>query len=218
MEAIDEVNRMYPYSILLMDRGFASENILSFLVSRGIRFIVRLRRGTSIMVGEQRLLLECMEPGKIVVCRNALYGGKVRVHIVGYRRSAVEETIWLALSDGVNINSSVKVYLKRFHVENAFRDLKSGFMLEKVMLRDVRILQRFLALLFMAYIISFMAGVLMRERFFSSSGRYGRFGPLFLFFNFFRLLPLRDRTLPLSLLPEQFHGPHLDGVQFFVRR
>ncbi len=36
-----------------------------------------------------------MEPGKIVVYRNALYRGKVRVHIVGYRRSAVEETIWL---------------------------------------------------------------------------------------------------------------------------
>ncbi len=34
------------YSILLMDRGFASENIL--------RFIVRLRRGTSMMVAWNR--------------------------------------------------------------------------------------------------------------------------------------------------------------------
>ncbi len=68
----------------------------------------------------------------MVIYRNALYHREVRVHTAGYRRSVAEETIWLAASDGVNLTSYVRVYLKsRFH-------------LYKVLLQNVRILERHL--------------------------------------------------------------------------
>ncbi len=95
-----------------------------------MRFIVRLRRSTSIVVGEQRIILDCLEPESMVIYRNALYHGEVRVHTAGYRRSFAKETIWLAASDGVNLASYVRAYLKsRFH-------------LHRVLFRNVHILER----------------------------------------------------------------------------
>ncbi len=81
-----------------------------------MRFIVRLRRSTSIVVGEQITIFD-------------LYG-EIRVHIAGYRRSFAKETIWFAVSDGVNLTSYVRAYLKsRFH-------------LHRVLFRNVHILER----------------------------------------------------------------------------
>ena len=37
------------------------------------------------VVGEQRIILGDIEPGKMEIYENALYRGKLRVHIVGYR-------------------------------------------------------------------------------------------------------------------------------------
>ncbi len=97
-----------------------------------MRFIVRLRRSTSIVVGEQRIILDCLEPESMVIYRNTLYHREVRVHIAGYRRSFAKETIWLAVSDRVNLTSHVRAYLKsRFH-------------LHRVLLRNVRVLERVL--------------------------------------------------------------------------
>ena len=67
-----------PDSILILDRGFASQNIISFLLSKELKFVVRLRHGTSIVAGD-------IEPGKMEIYENALYRGKLKVHIVGYR-------------------------------------------------------------------------------------------------------------------------------------
>ena len=49
-------NQMYPDSVLILDRGFASQKVFSFLLSKGLKFVVRLRHGTSIMAEEQRII------------------------------------------------------------------------------------------------------------------------------------------------------------------
>ncbi len=40
---------------------------------------MRLRRNVSLIVGEQRIILDCLESESMVIYRNVLYRGKVRV-------------------------------------------------------------------------------------------------------------------------------------------
>ena len=70
-----------------------------------------------------------IEPGKMEIYENALYRGKLRVHIVGYRPSITRETMWFAISDGVD------VYYERFYIEHGFKDLKGRFNLHRVMIQ-----------------------------------------------------------------------------------
>ncbi len=70
---------------------------------------MKLKRNAYIIVGEQRIILDCLEPESMVIYRNAFYPGKFRVHIEGYRRFVAEETIWPAVNDEVNLALSRKV-------------------------------------------------------------------------------------------------------------
>ncbi len=56
--------------------------------------------------------------------------------------------MWFAISDGVN------VYYKRFYIEHGFKDLKGRFNLHRAMIRSTRILERLIALIFIAYILT----------------------------------------------------------------
>ncbi len=74
------------------------------------------------------------------IYEKALYRGKLRVHIVGYRPSITLETMWFVISDGVD------VYYKRFYIEHGFKDLKFRFNFHMAMVRSIRILERLIAL------------------------------------------------------------------------
>ncbi len=105
-----------------------------------------------------------IEPGKMEIYENALYRGKLRVHIVGYRPSITRETMWFAISDGVD------VYYKRFYIEHGFKDLKGRFNLHRAMIRSTRILEKLIALIFIAYILTLVAGSFIRESGFIKRG------------------------------------------------
>jgi hypothetical protein len=222
MEAIEEIHNLYPNSIIILDRGFASQNIIGFLLSRGLKFIIRINQGTSITVGEQKIILGEIEPGKMEIYRSALYVGKLRVHIVGYRPSITRETMWFAVSDGVDVHSAVDVYYERFYIEHGFKDLKSRFNLHRAMIRSVRILERLIALILIAYILALVAGSFIREKGFIPKRYASRYSSVSVFYRFSHWVPPDKRQLLLQSILSffqnlpSFNNPH--DVQFHVRK
>ncbi len=150
------------------------------------------------------------------IYENALYRGKLRVHIVGYRPSITRETMWFAISDGVN------VYYKRFYIEHGFKDLKGRFNLHRAMIRSTRILERLIALIFIAYILTLVAGSFIRESGFISKRYTNRYSAVSVFFRLsHRVPPDKLRVLLngiLSFFQNLASFNHSHYVQFHVRR
>ncbi len=144
------------------------------------------------------------------------YRGKLRVHIVGYRPSITRETMWFAISDGVN------VYYDRFYIEHGFKDLKGRFNLHRAMIRSTRILERLIALIFIAYILTLIAGSFIRESGFISKRYANRYSAVSVFFRLSHRVPPDKRQVLLDGILSFFQNletiNHSHYVQFHVRR
>ncbi len=156
------------------------------------------------------------------IYENALYRGKLRVHIVGYRPSITRETMWFAISDGVDVHSAVDVYYKRFYIEHGFKDLKGRFNLHRAIIRSTRILERLIALIFIAYILSLVAGSFIRESGFISKRYANKYSAVSVFFRLSHRVPPDKRQVLLDGILSFFQNlatiNHSHYVQFHVRR
>ncbi len=124
--------------------------------------------------------------------------------------------MWFVISDGVD------VYYKRFYIEHGFKDLKFRFNFHMAMVRSIRILERLIAFIFIAYILTLVAGSFIRESGFISKRYANRYSAVSVFFRLSHRVPPDKRRVLLDGILSFFQNPatinHSHYVQFHVRR
>jgi hypothetical protein len=80
------------------------------------------------------------------------YRGKVFVNLVGIWYKGFSEPMWVMTN--LDAQQALAIYLQRMKIEEAFRDVKWFFGLEKLMNKSRLQMEKMLALLLIAYTIS----------------------------------------------------------------
>lgn len=142
---IDIYNMLKPYGfevVLLADRGFRSVDLFKFIDEKlGWKYCIRCNKDTHISIEGNRKVkkLEDIQPfkNKVKHFRNIKLTLKKYQCNISICKDIDADDIWF-IAHNLDNNQSIREYKKRFDIEEAFRDIKSGgFNLEDTWTHDL---------------------------------------------------------------------------------
>lgn len=145
---------------LVGDREFIGKDWFSFLLEEQVPFVMRLRENFYVEKGGKRRMLKDqfarLAKGKVAQHRRAFKLWGLQVHLTAAR---LEEE-WLFLASPPYCLKALDYYKQRWEIETLFKALKTqGFNLEDTHLSSAQKLERLLALLAIAFVWCYKAGV-----------------------------------------------------------
>jgi hypothetical protein len=151
--------------LILADAGFGQTELLRWLQQRQFAFVIRLRPNTLVHYrGRTRPLgdFDTIE-GAPILLSNVEYRGKHPV-VINIVVSRLGDSLWYLGTTFTSARQAVACYRKRFWIEEMFRDFKSTLGLRKARVKDENRLARLLLGLQIAYLILFIVGVKVPQR------------------------------------------------------
>ena len=179
---------------LVLDREFSYLELLENLVTENVNFVIRLNTKVSIFDQEGKPIVLSVSKGETRILNKVFYKGKVFVNLVGIWHKGFSEPMWIMTN--LDAQQAYSIYFQRMKIEEAFRDLKRFFGLEKLMNKHRDQMEKMLALLLIAYTISLWLGEALRTSIFPENSRkYSLYSGIFVFLK-----------LKLCLSPPQFNA------------
>jgi predicted XRE-type DNA-binding protein len=148
--------------LLLGDRGFDSAEFVVFLLQRGVQFVLRFARSVSVRRSEDIDFVAVsdlpLKVGEVLDYGTVLYtkGSSVPVRLVRTWADGQSQEWNLITNIGTNAVAKliIKLYGRRFTIEELFRDLKGGgWLLEKTRVRFEESMDRLILVLALAHIL-----------------------------------------------------------------
>jgi len=137
---------------LVLDREFSYQELLENLVAEQVNFVIRLNTKASLFDQESHPIVLNVLKGETRIVNKVFYRGKVFVNLVGIWYKGFSEPMWGMTN--LDAQQALAIYLQRMKIEEAFRDVKWFFGLEKLMNKSRLQMEKMLALLLIAYTIS----------------------------------------------------------------
>lgn len=177
---------------LVLDREFSYLELLENLVVEKLNFVIRLKVGPNFCDGEGQPAVLSVSKGEIRVMNKLFYKGKVFVNVVGIWQPGFAEPMWLMTN--LKAEDGLAIYLQRMKIEEAFRDMKNLLGLQKLMNKHQDQMEKMIALLLIAFVISLWLGEVIRAGLFPlGSPKHALYSGVFV------LLKLK-----LNISPQQF--------------
>lgn len=166
-KAIQEIQQLIGPRPIVFDREFSYRELLSSLVDEDVHFVIRLNMGANPPLfyydaeRKQRLRLLVAPINKPKIYRQVYYMGEVCLNVVGIWRYGFKEPMWIITN--MDPETGLKLYFQRMKIEICFRDLKSLLHIHKVMHKSQLYLNKMLAMVMLAYVITLFVGEAIRD-------------------------------------------------------
>jgi hypothetical protein len=156
---------------LILDREFSYFNLLEYLISAGIHFVIRLKMGSNPpkFYNEEGKEVELsIGRGGRVIHRGLLYKGKVRVNVIGVWEAGQAEPLWV-MTD-LEPEEGLEYYRERMKIEESYRDLKSLMGIGRVMSKRRENMEKIIGMVMLAYAVALLVGEEIRDYLFMGDG------------------------------------------------
>jgi hypothetical protein len=154
---------------LVLDREFSYLELLENLVVEGVNFVIRLKVGPNFCDREGKPVILSVPKGETRPMPKVFYKGKVFVNLIGTWQKGFTEPMWIMTS--LKAEDALTIYLQRMKIEQAFRDLKSLLNFHKLMNKHRTLMEKMVALILIAYVISLVLGETLRNQMFPEGTR-----------------------------------------------
>jgi len=168
-QAFAQLKELLGEKPLVLDREFSYLELLENLVTEGVSFVIRLNTKASLYDQEGHPLVLNVLKGETRIVNKVFYRGKVFVNLVGIWYKGFSEPMWVM--SNLDAQKALAIYLQRMKIEEAFRDMKRFFGLEKLMNKNRDQMEKMLALLLIAYTICLWLGKALRSSVFPDNSR-----------------------------------------------
>lgn len=169
MEFIEETTQgLAGREVLIGDREFGNEKMISFCNNTKKNYIFRVKIGTSVRFENEKkrvLIRKLAYEGdkEVEIYKGVYYKGKEKTNLLIIREKGYEEPLCL-VSNLENEYFIRDCYLKRMWIEETFRDIKSkGFNLEDVQLKIFERLEIMITILMLTYILCICFAMLIKQ-------------------------------------------------------
>ena len=154
---------------LVLDREFSYLELLENLVTEEVNFVIRLNTKASFYDQTGQPVMLSVSKGETRILNKVFYKGQIFVNLVGIWRKGLSEPMWVMTN--LDAQDALSIYLQRMKIEEAFRDMKSLFGLEKLMNKHRDQMEKMIALLLIAYSISLWLGETLRAAIYPENSR-----------------------------------------------
>ena len=179
-QAFSRLKELLGEKPLVLDREFSYLELLENLITEGVNFVIRLNTKVSFFDEAGQSVALSVAKKETRILNKVFYKGKVFVNLVGIWYKGFSEPIWVMTN--LDAQRALAIYLQRMKIEEAFRDMKRFFGLEKLMNKHCDQMEKMLALLLIAYTISLWLGEALRASVFSEgSPKYSLYSGIFVF-------------------------------------
>jgi hypothetical protein len=152
--------------IIVADREFCNETMLSYLSDNEIRYSIRLKQGagkhsvriTNIRGNDVDIALK---PGQKKYWRNIFYKGKVWANLAGEWTKGCSKPMYIITN--YSPKEALKAYKKRMKIEQGFRDIKDKLGFVKLMCKSKSILLKLILIGLIGYNIFISVGESLRN-------------------------------------------------------
>jgi hypothetical protein len=165
--AFDQLKTLLGDKPLVLDREFSYLELLHYLRSLGLNFVIRLHMGNhpSFFDAAGQRITPVVDLGGEATYYELRYLGQVPVHVIGVWRIGHAEPLWIMTS--LAPEHALRIYAARTQIEESFRDLKSLLHLDQLMNRTQRYMEQMVALMLLAFSLGLVCGEIVRD------ARYG---------------------------------------------
>ena len=125
-------------------------------MTEAVNFVMCLNTKISFFDQQGQPVTLSVSEGETRILDKIFYKGKVFVNPVGIWHKGFSEPMWIVTN--LDAQQACSIYFQRMKIEEAFRDLKRFFGLEKLMNKHHDQMEKMLALLLIAYTISLWLG------------------------------------------------------------
>ncbi|MEO0133015.1 MAG: transposase [candidate division WOR-3 bacterium] len=164
LRAFAELKGLLGERPLVLDREFSYLELLKFLVTEPVNFVIRLNlrsRPPKFWDSDGREVGLTLSRGGNVIHRHVWYKGKVCVNLVGIWDKGFADPLWILTN--LPAKEGLRIYQKRMKLEESFRDRKSFFGMDKLMNKRQESMEKMLALLLLVYAIGLLIGEGLRD-------------------------------------------------------
>lgn len=137
--------------IFLADRGFDNKYIISWFLPRDYLFLIRANRKKKVKLANGEIcLLSTLAEGIYRKVKVLAWGLNLQVIV---KKDGDEKFIFLVHPnlEIQSLNQAQQLYLKRWEIDNLFKELKQNYGLEKFRVRKFEAIKKVLSLTFLAY-------------------------------------------------------------------
>jgi hypothetical protein len=196
-EAFAKVKELLGEKPLVLDREFSYLELLENLITEDVNFVIHLNTSANFYDQEGKQIPLTISKGETRILNKIFYRGKVFVNVIGVWQAGFVAPLWIMTN--LDAKQALAIYLQRMKIEEAFRDLKSLLGMEKLMNKHQNQMEKMIAMLLVAYVISLWLGEALRTQLFPEGNRKHKlFSGLFIFIKLKFALPPSDFSL-LSL-------------------
>lgn len=170
-----QVKELIGDKVLVLDREFSYEGLMSALAEEEVAFVIRLNLGSrqpELLNDQNRSVKLYLSPGEQIVYRGLRYKGNLPVNVVGKWRKGLKEPLWIITN--LDPEAGLAIYRQRMKIEESFKDLKSLLNMDKVMNKRQENMEKMLALVMIAYSIGLLLGEAIRDRMYTQAGKVSR--------------------------------------------
>lgn len=139
---------------LVFDRGFGNESLVTHLQAEGATFYIRLKGGRFVHLGNLRIETKHLGETDATI---QLFGLTLRIVRSPKNRRAREPWYILTNDQTSSRNKVVKIYYRRFEIEETFRDMKHIFELKRTRLNKPNSLKLILWLVCLGIALLYLA-------------------------------------------------------------
>jgi hypothetical protein len=197
---VRQVVSMFPptlYPVLLFDRGYARISLIQLLDNLGVRWVIRVRKGTWVRHHQfcGALAGISIRPGALLWRPDVRYHqlAQYRTNLAIALNTSAEEP-WFLLTNLGRAATTVRLYERRFRCEELFRDLKDQLHLETIRVTYIERVERIIFCLLVAYLALTLIGVACQRAGMSHKTCKDKISPAW--------MALRLLTMPWLLKPQ----------------
>ena len=157
--------------LIVFDREFSYEDLLEVMSELRLRFVIRLNTGNRVSITDtngEKIVLGIAR-GEKKIWRDVYYKGNIKVNLVAYRRSDLEDPLYVMTN--IEPEEALKIYLQRMKIDESFRDNKNLLGMEKVMNKKEENTEKMIGIALIGYAIGLLIGEELRDRMYTGKGK-----------------------------------------------
>lgn len=183
--SLEPILHLLRSKIIVIDREFCNEEMISFFIRNGIHYAIRLK----VHAGQWKIIITNKKGKRINLSikrglkknwNSVYYKGKIRVNIAAEWQSGMAEPMYIVTD--CEPSKGLKYYKIRMKIEESFKDIKDKLGFAKLMNKKLENLLKLILIGILAYNILMLIGEKLREAVLNKAERR-RFSGLHLLFN-----------------------------------
>lgn len=164
-QAFENVREFLGEKPIILDREFSYLGLLQAFAADQVHFVIRLNQGShppTFTDPEGKPVSLKVLKGETRIEPHVFYKGEVEVNVIGWWRKGLKQPLWIMTN--LDPQLGLAYYLQRMKIEETFRDQKTLLHLHKAMNLKQVLLEKVLALVFLAYAIGLLVGEALRDQ------------------------------------------------------